>query len=421
MRRQPDLETDKKDLILTKAAAFSAALSIIGLHFSPALASIGLGLFLIPALLMNLRNGWHRIPAWAWILPVLAGLQALVQFVHGQQEGWEQKIMLRLPLLAFPLVISVWRNQRINSAFITAMALVHCWLAGASVLNYAAHFRFLNQMVLESKPLPLFSQVYHIEFSIMLAVFSLSGLFELVRRGSEIRVNLWLQLLFAATVLNVIFLHVLSVRSGMLAFWAGAVAGLWLTGPIGGRKLVRIIILIVAMLISVAVLTPSIRNRVVNTLDDLRTVRTGGDVNDKSFGRRWEAWKTGLEVVKNRPLAGVGLCGVEAALQAQFNATGSSLHPTNRIMPHNQWLDFTLQSGIPAGILYLLFFIMAGFRALRERLPFFAGVLFAIMLSGMFESLLERQAGVITALVGLTLSAMHREYEKNERFFRKSN
>lgn len=421
MYRQPDLETDNKDLILTKAAAFSAALSIFGLHFSPALASIGFGAFVLLALLLNLRKGRSPIPAWAWILPILTVLQTALQFYHGFQEGWEQKLLLRLPLLTFPLVISVWRNQRVNNAFITAMALVHCWLAGASVLNYAAHYRFLNQMVLESKPLPLFSQVYHIEFSIMLAVFALAGIFELIRESSGIRKNLWLQMLLVATVFNVIFLHVLSVRTGMLAFWTGTLAVLWLTGRIGGRKQVRVIVSIVALIALVAALTPSIRNRVSNTLDDLRTVSTGGDVNDKSFGRRWEAWKTGLNVVKDHPMAGVGLCGVEAALQAEFDAGGSSLHPTNRIMPHNQWLDFTLQSGIPAGILYMVFFIIAGYRAVRDRRPFFAGVLFAIMVSGMFESLLERQAGVMTALVCLTLSAMHREYEKNERIFHKSN
>lgn len=382
---------------------------------------MGMVAFVLCSLLATFRSGWNNIPVWAWIMPLLVIVQLILQIQHTQQEGWTQKLMLRLPLLAIPAALALWRKTGVNLVFITCMALVQCWLAGASVLNYATHFRFLNQMVLESKPLPLYSQVYHIEFSIMLAAFTLLGVFELLSRGFNMRRNVWLQLLFVATLLNLIFLHVLSVRTGMLAFWAGAASGfIMMYRRLEKRHLFRLL-WVFAGLLTVAALTPSIRNRVVNTLDDLKTVKTGGDVNDKSFGRRWEAWKTGLNVIRKHPVAGVGLTGVETAMQSEFVSSGSTLHMTNRIMPHNQWLDFALQSGIAAGVLYLLFFLLAAIWAFRQGNSRFAALLAAVMLAGMFESLLERQAGVITMLLVITLSAMYQETEKNERIFHKSN
>lgn len=396
--------------ILTRAAVISAALSVSAIHVSPALASLGMAAWLISALLLFLRPDRRPVAGYLWLISAVIGWQFITQLITGIQPGTADKVLLKLPLLLLPLLMAGDFRGKTGFTAITAVSLVFTWLGGASVLNYLRHFRFLNQMVLESKPLPLYSQVYHIEFSLILALVSLCGLF-VALDGKRLADSFWRSVLLVSVICNVVILHVLSVRTGMLAFWIGIfVAGGYLA--VSRKEWRRYLAALTAVLVLLALTLPSIRNRVVNTWRDLQTVKSGGDVNDMSFGRRWEAWKVGLGAAGGKPLTGYGMGGVEEALQEGFAKSGSTLHVTNRIMPHNQYLDFTLQSGLTPCLLYLMFLLSGLYYAFRQRNYLLMAVAAAFLSAGMFESFLERQAGIL-ALVFIWIFASTPPNDKN--------
>ena len=68
-------------------------------------------------------------------------------------------------------------------------------------------------------------------------------------------------------------------------------------------------------------------------------------------------------------------------------------------MPHNVYLETMVQSGFLAGFLYLMFFIAGIMYSLHTKKTLLMALLVALMAASMFESITERQAGVI-ALIG---------------------
>lgn len=373
------------------AAVVSSALSLCALHFSPALSSITLFLFFACTFSLFdkaefLNQKILVIAALLWCI-----CQFTIQFGFGYDNESMRKVLLRLPLLLLPAIwcIRTAVAPRFLAVVILCLGVFHSWIGGASVLNYFAHFRFLNQMVLESKPLPLFSSVYHIEFSLILAVVSILQLSFLRNSG-----NGWQRgLMFASLLINILSLHILSARTGIIAFWLGVpfLSGTislpkWLNGP---RKW---LLLLLPLFLLMAV--PSLRNRVINTIEDLMAVKQSQNLSDKSFGRRWEAWKVAAETIKEKPLSGVGMSGVENAIQSGFERKQSYLPITDRIQPHNQFLELALQTGLIPLVIFLISMLLV-FLHYRNK-GNFAGlaVLAALGVSMFFESYLERQSGV---------------------------
>jgi O-antigen ligase len=381
-----------------KAAVVSAALSLCTLHFSPALSSISLLVFFACVISLFrkeifLQNRLLVIFALLWCLA-----QLLIQLGFGIDQESARKLLLRLPLWLLPLIwcIKPDETRKFTATILLFTGVVHTWIGGASVLNYITHYRFLNQMVLESKPLPLFSSVYHIEFSLILAVVCILQL-----SFSNYLEKVWQRRLMAVSfMINIVSLHILSARTGILAFWLGVpflINHLPLPGWLMGPK--KWLLLLIPL--SMVLIVPSLRNRIINTADDLLAVKQSHNLSDKSFGRRWEAWKVAVGVIREKPLTGVGLAGVENAMQSGFEKKQTYLPVTDRIQPHNQLLELALQSGIGVLLFFLawLFLLFLRYRAMLAHTGI--SILMALGVSMFFESYMERQAGVAVFVVSL--------------------
>ncbi|MFN4915607.1 MAG: O-antigen ligase family protein [Sphingomonadales bacterium] len=324
--------------------------------------------------------------------------QLLIQLGFGIDQESARKLLLRLPLWLLPLIwcIKPDETRKFSATILLFTGVVHTWIGGASVLNYITHYRFLNQMVLESKPLPLFSSVYHIEFSLILAVVCILQL-----SFSNYLEKVWQRRLMAVSfMINIVSLHILSARTGILAFWLGVpflINHLPLPGWLVGPK--KWLLLLIPL--SMVLIVPSLRNRIINTADDLLAVKQSHNLSDKSFGRRWEAWKVAVGVIREKPLTGVGLAGVENAMQSGFEKKQTYLPVTDRIQPHNQLLELALQSGIGVLLLFLawLFLLFLRYRAILAHTGI--SILMALGVSMFFESYMERQAGVAVFIVSL--------------------
>lgn len=381
-----------------KAAVITAALSLCALHFAPALSSISLMFFFVCSLSISNKDSYraHKILIVTSVLWCLS--QLIFQFRFGYDPEAIRKTMLRLPLLLLPLIwcIQTTDSKRFVSVVILFTGVFHSWLGGASVLNYFAHFRFLNQMVLESKPLPLYSSVYHIEFSLIMALVCILQL-SFLRYLANDRERM---LMVVSLIINVVSLHILSARTGIVAFWLGlpfltkAIQfPKWLKGP--GKWLLLLIPVVLLFTI------PTLRNRIINTIEDLTAVKQRQNLSDKSFGRRWEAWKVAAAVIREKPLEGVGLSEVENAMQTGFEKNKSYLPVTDRIQPHNQFLEIALQSGIIPALLFVTWLLMMLYHFIKQKSAIGLSVLIALCVSMLFESYLERQSGVAVFVVSL--------------------
>lgn len=413
---------DVKDWLKTDVLLW---VSLGCIHFSPALASMGLIAYVFQLWVWGDRIavspafrwlwwgvahciGWNMgmilwSGVWSWSEGVGGALGVSGDVASGLLERESvvgslalNKVLIKLPLFLVAMAYGWGRRLRTifdGGWFLGVLPLI--WVGVSSVIHYLQHRNFYDQMVLESKPIPLYSGVYHIEFASIMGLLVL-----LLMRGliaKDFREN---HLAWASLVVLVICMHVLGSRTGLILIYLGGglMLGQWVYLHASGR---RGVLLAVPLLILMMLILPSTRNRIANTWDDFKTTFDGGDVTHKSFGQRWVAWQTSMSVLRSTDHSEIMGAGVwtDDRLQKEYARIDVSLAERHRIGVHNQWLEMSLQSG---WIGATLFFVFVFFGLRNERLIGLDGtqqIWLALLAAMMFESLLERQAGVLIVIV----------------------
>jgi len=395
------------------------------IHFSPALASMGLIAYVFQLWVwgdkveetgsfrwfwwgVSICCGWNigvilLSGYWPWMVGVggsagvpldVAGSFLEKENVIGQMAL--NKVLIKLPLLLVAMAYGWGRRLRTilgGGWFLGVLPLI--WVGVSSVIHYFQHRNFYDQMVLESKPIPLYSGVYHIEFATMMGLMIL-----LIMRGliqKNLREN---YLAMAAGLVLVICMHVLGSRTGLILLYIGGslMMGKWIYNKPSFHR--RALLLLPLLLVGLLAL-PSARNRITNTWVDFKTTWSGGDVTHKSFGQRWIAWKSAVSVLSsesNSAIVGAG-AWTDERLQKEYSRLDVSLAERHRIGVHNQWLEMALQSGWVSATLFFIFVFLGlavvGGNTLGSNQQIWAALVAAMM----FESLLERQAGVLIVIV----------------------
>lgn len=386
---------------LTSVYFGSLVVAAASIHFSPALTSISTILMIISGLVFFFGEAFERRTLWFQAVFIgLMGLMFGIDCYSGTpiSSAWSA-LQVMLPWFFIPIILVIPNNSNVASTrFFMALSLPLWWIAGASLLNYLRDWRFLSQMVLESKPLPLFSQVYHIEFSLLITAVLLGMTLFLPRLSNP--KNRWI--FMSLYGLLFISLHIISARTGLLGYWLGIL--IWALFQLRSKSLlfhVRSRYVILGLVFSgvLMVQIPSVKNRIRNTQEDLAALWSGGDLNHKSVGQRVEAWKATWGILENKQKAflGVGSAQFESELLASYERQHTSLYISNRIGPHNQTLQWAATYGWPVALLAWGLFIAYLIKLLPWRLVLFVGV--PIIAASMFESLAQRQAGILALLI----------------------
>jgi O-antigen ligase len=393
-------QNNKTNSIRNSIFIGSLAVYLGAIHFSPGIASVASILLLVNAAWHFNENIQIKSLSIAQTLFISVFFVSIgISLLHGcALNQLLPKLLVRLPVVFLPSLMSFVKHRNIIlSKHWYLFALPIFWLAIASVCNYAVHYNFLSQMVLESKPLPIYSKVYHIEFSVIISLVLLI-LLSWKLEGHEMKmggINFFFYLIFGGLF---IALHVLSARTGLLGFWSGVMFMAWNYR----RRLSLKYILVVAAVMVAIVFVPSVKNRIVNTLEDLSAVTHKEDLNDKSFGQRWEAWGAIIHAGKKTPLFGVGQCNIENTMQKSFDELKSDLDAENRISPHNQYLQWFIELGLVGMVLWIVAVAFTIYTARKWQISIFVfAIALAIGLSITFESLFERQAGILAIIVSL--------------------
>lgn len=386
------------------------AISMASIHFAPALSSLFLILFLLIAIRKNLISTEVQPKKYLtlqgfYILFFFGILISDAQFEGGIDRS-SANVQVALPLFLLPMLI---RYGQINDTewkrvwYLYALPLI--WTLIPVALNYLANSDFLSQMVLESKPLPLYSRVYHIEYSLLITVVLLFLTLIWIKH-EELRTPFFT----VNYVLLWIGLHLISARTGLLSYWLGTV---WLILKHSeGLKLSKIkwILAICGLFL---LFIPTVKNRIINSYQDIQTTITGGDINHKSFGQRVEAWKATSRLIKDKPLTGVGSNAFSPKLMGEYEEMGSTLRPSNWIGPHNQWLQWAAEYGLITLFIGLLLLGMQMYYWQEQVIR----ILWVLVLgtASLFESIAERQAGVLAIVVFTVLMASIASKEKRDK------
>ncbi|RYU84407.1 O-antigen ligase family protein [Hymenobacter persicinus] len=370
---------------------------VVGLLASRALVALS-PLVGVAAVLANPRLR-AALPYWGRntstiVLTLLYALLLLGGFYTTATAIWKHEIFRQLPLLgvplAFTLAVPLSGRQRfgVGALFVGGVALIGAATLGKYLLNPAA----ANELIGVGQNVASVTRIFHIHFSIMLALAFYFGL--LLSRSPYARPVLR-GLLRAAAVTAVLVLHVLAYRTGLLVFYVMLLADVVYL-VVAKRQFLLGLALLLA-LVAAPVLAykslESVRQRYKATRYDIEQFYYGHDINDYSLAKRLAAWETARTIAANHPWLGVGAADAYAAMMEQYAYRDFGVLPKNRVMIHNQYLHYLVSSGITGLFLWLLVLLGPLAQPRQRRNPYVWHFLLILGTAMLVDSLLEIQIG----------------------------
>ncbi|MFN7311924.1 MAG: O-antigen ligase family protein [Bacteroidota bacterium] len=373
---------------------------IIVAEKAPAILSIAMGSQLLCILLFTqpksiLRNLLSDKGLFIFCFGYLFLLSSF--FYSNNYNYLFERLQIKIPLLIAPIIWAsapVFDLKRIRLVVFSFTGIIFITASGI-ILNYLMHYDAVNQMYLESKIMP--GPINHIRFS-LLVVFVIYMIFNHLKYNLNFKNTLETKLLATIGILLVIFLHVYSVRSGLLALYG--IIGLTLFNHLIHTKNFKQITIagfciILIGLISFAV-SPTMRNKFVNTKQDVNVYKNNQDPNYNSLSTRMVSYKTGLQIFQSNILWGCGL----GDLKDENDALFKSQYPTieTPIIPHNQFLYYLAATGLVGFLVFCFTFISVPLLDQYFRYEYLQVVYLTLILAFQFEAMLETQIGVAVAI-----------------------
>ena len=380
-------------------------LVLFGLVLSRALISLGTVALFVTSIFIFIhfsqtQKAHFTSPIyWVPLVFFLLNFTVLFRIYNNNDLAKDFEISVLWLIITFGIGVLIQKISNYHYLFIRTVLFVVVGVIGLlSVINYLMHQEEINQLLLQSKHIPIVGGMHHIYFGILNALLVLTKIAEWITSTNREK-NMRLRVEDICTILIFISLHILSSRTGLYAFYL-VIPLLILVALIFNfsyyKKLYWLVVPIVIMPIISYSFFPSFKNKIVNTTEDLQATKEGGDeVNFKSMGMRLEAWKNAISLIKQKPLIGHGAGNVESAMQQEYILSDSDLLKENRIGPHNQFFEFAIKFGISGMLLLLFLFFWLTLYAFRTKNLILLGLISFIFVTLCLESVLERQQGVI--------------------------
>lgn len=339
--------------------------------------------------------------------PVL--LLTLIFFMHlidgvltdflTNTDYFQGRLILKVPFLLMPfsiLFLPKLSEKRFHFLILTFI-LCSFYISLNAGLYYIKNTDAVHEMYLRSKAIPL--PLNHVRYSLMLSMSIFLGAFLYIKK-TYFYSPAETKIIAIITLFLFVFLHLLSVRSGLLAFYIlTVVVAFGYALKTKKYKLVSIALLIFAMLPVISYFSiGTFRNKVANTIEDVRNTKYEYYANFHSLTARVFSYKVAWHLIKENPLTGVGIGNLEREVNKAYIENFAEIQPKSRLKPHNQFFNYTTSFGFIGLALFILgFYGVLFFKKYRSDIILLVNFLI-LTISFLFESTLETQLGANFAL-----------------------
>jgi O-antigen ligase len=201
-------------------------------------------------------------------------------------------------------------------------------------------------------------------------------------------------LLFTLAIINIIYLHVLAVRTGLICFYLGVfIFLLWLLYQ-HKRKNFFLLILIFFLPLTCYFIFPTFKNRIYYLKYDLSFVQKNTYLPGSSDGNRLASIKAGWELLNQSPFIGVGFGDIRQETDKFYETNFSQMSKNDKILPSSEWLIYGSGAGW-LGVILFSFVTLIPFlvKQLRRNI-FWISLNIFVAFSYLFDIGLEVQYGV---------------------------
>jgi len=313
-------------------------------------------------------------------------------FWSDDKAYWLRLVQTRLPFLVLPWAFAnlPTLTERQWKSVLYLLVWFMVGLCIAIGINFLWHFDAIIEGLGRGNPIPVPRS--HVRFSLILATAIISGAW-LWQQGFWLRWAWERKVLLAAVAFLFVFLHVLSVRSGLFSLYAALLFALLRYVWISKRWLAGLAALgILAAGLWVATETvPSLKMRIAYMKYDWDRFNTKDDGYLYSDAVRWISLQSGWSLWKQNPVLGTG-AGDLLLETKRITAEMFPNYSQEPRLPHNQFIFILASTGLLGLVLSLVAFFWPIYYG-RKKMLFLTFQVMAFA-SFLIECTLENAIGV---------------------------
>lgn len=365
----------------------------IGLLYSKAFISNGVILISLSGLIIssyksNFKKLLEHKMLLAWMFLFFIHVLSGVNSTNMKAYGFD--VNMKLPLLLLPFALLSLPKLR------DAKLWRHRLLIFFGVLISMSTFPSLYEFIADHEEVVrkysvgkvLDTPINHIRYSLLISFSIIALLYEFYKT----RKNKW-SLIVVAFLL--VYLHILAVRSGLLAFYLTLTVALIieLIKAKNYKLFIGGIIISMALLFGVTKFMPTLVQKINYTLYDFQRFQNGAeDLVNYSDAKRLVSYKIGWEVFQSNKLIGVGIGDMQDEIDVLYEQYYPSFEQNQRLKPHNQFLRYFVGMGVFGGILFILIAFLPFFLIKKNTLFHLFNVI--MIISFLMEGTIDTQLGL---------------------------
>lgn len=294
-----------------------------------------------------------------------------------------EKIRMNIKLLLklFAVSLLVYFLYCLLMALHNSLSLINGKLVFNQYDEFYTYESFFTGLRLVSGAHPSYIAMY----SVLALLISVDNIFDTTQNSRN--KFLW----SIAAIGYVIFIVLLSSRAGIIA---GMISlPLFIFFRIKKRRNSRWILLsiIVATLAAFVILAMN-NSRIMYSLEDAANNNIRKVLSEDI---RFTIWRSAWDVIKAHPLTGVGTGNASTELKNEFIKLGYSQGLYEDMNAHNQFLEILLENGIIGLLIFLALISYMIYIGISEHNEFLLVFLLMTVIFFIFESMLNRVAGVM--------------------------
>ncbi len=393
----------------------SIVLLLAGLLFSRALMSIGMiGLLLNALVNYDIVRNFQKF----WNNKALVAISSiffiyLLSAPFSENTVWLiDRLRMKLPLLLMPFAIMAVPRLGKKTYFpilygFFYLILILCFI---SIFQFLGDYQTITKQYEAGRIMP--TPVQHIRFSLMVAYCIAIG-WHLFLEKFHLKYTWEPKLLIGCTLFMVLFLHLLAVRSGLLALYVVLIY-FFVRYLLKNRKYKLGALIFVGLVLSSFLAfryIPTLKSKINYTLYSVNLFLRNDNIRELSDSRRLASIKGGLEMGKTHLWTGVGIGDIRDDTNEYLRINYPDLVDLE-LMPHNQYL-FVFAA---CGIFGLLWFVLASTWPLIFQSAFRNRLIVAFHLiifsSFMVEHTIETQLGTAFYIIFLVLGIRNWKQEQ---------
>ncbi len=384
---------------------------ISGMYTGRALMSIGM-MILVGAAFLQVElpthiRGFVKKPHLLLITGYFL-LFALSFFWSADQHYFRERMQIMLPFLLLPFSFFSMNRWEMKWYDLLLMLFILLNLSGIgwSLQQYYQHKESFDTGYGFSKVIPTPFKNDHIRFSLAV-VMSICFCADLFTRYSR---PLGRILLIFIALIDILYLHILSAKSGIVAFYLVAlIAIIQVIFSTRFRKLGVASLFVLCTLPFVMYLVfPSFKNKIGYirySIDQMRNADKETNISDEG---RLISYQYAWQIIRDHPLHGVGLGDVYTEMNKKYTVD----FPDKKVevlLPHNQFLMAGVALGV-GGIIYLLLMQISIYRLVKKNDFLYLSFCLITFFAMMIEPLYETQYGTCIFLFFLLLLMKRSKY-----------